>query len=377
VAVVSPPAVHRNLHPPPVVVTGLSYVSAKGTRLESSPLPDGGYPVAAGTRSLTVQYAILTYCGSRRAVAAVRLERDDQVVLESRGSGREATFGLLPHGNYTVRITAANADGVWNHTGTTVRFRVTPFFWQTPWFRVGGGVLVGGLISGVVAGTHLLRLRMVRGRTTALWGERQRISRELHDGAMQMLLAAKLRLQLAREQMDGDRGPLWESINTVEQLTRQTLAETRAVVWDLRHRASLDSLLENQLRAGLENLASGPGLKPRLTVDGKPWPVPLETAGHLRRVAMEAVANALRHAKARSVQVRVEYQPSRLAMEIHDDGQGFDVSAAFANGGDAHFGLISMRERATTAGATFQLESAPDRGTTVRVSVQRLPTENK
>jgi signal transduction histidine kinase len=88
----------------------------------------------------------------------------------------------------------------------------------------------------------------------------------------------------------------------------------------------------------------------------------------LLRIAHEALANALAHAEARHLEVRLRYGQASLELSVRDDGRGFDEeSAAAAKPG--HFGLRGMRERAAMLGR-FDLESHPGRGTEVKVSVE-------
>lgn len=89
---------------------------------------------------------------------------------------------------------------------------------------------------------------------------------------------------------------------------------------------------------------------------------------HLYRIAQEALANVVKHSGAHTLQVQLTSAPERahqrVTLAIADDGQGFDVSTAQANG---HFGLRGMHERAQLIGATLTVESTPTDGTTVRL----------
>jgi two-component system NarL family sensor kinase len=92
----------------------------------------------------------------------------------------------------------------------------------------------------------------------------------------------------------------------------------------------------------------------------------------LYRIAQEAVANAIRHASAQSIRLRLSYELERVMLEIVDDGRGFDVSQAPSSDG-GHFGLTGMRERARILGTEVMLESVPGRGTSVGVSLALTP----
>jgi signal transduction histidine kinase len=83
------------------------------------------------------------------------------------------------------------------------------------------------------------------------------------------------------------------------------------------------------------------------------------------RIAQEAIQNVQRHSGAKCLTVQIEYLPGSVALEIRDDGRGFDMTEAAELEG--HYGLTGMRERAATLGGTLEIISGPGRGTTIRV----------
>jgi signal transduction histidine kinase len=92
----------------------------------------------------------------------------------------------------------------------------------------------------------------------------------------------------------------------------------------------------------------------------------VETA--LYRIAMEALNNTLKHARASEVTVRLWLEPDRVSLEVEDNGIGFEFDGASPAGG---LGLISMQERAEQVRANLEIETAPGDGCTVRVQVNR------
>ena len=96
--------------------------------------------------------------------------------------------------------------------------------------------------------------------------------------------------------------------------------------------------------------------------------LPEEMEQHLLRIAQEAVANMVKHARAHEVRIRLEMDNGRLRLSVADDGQGFEQTEAFSEIG-GHFGLLGMRERAERLGGELKLHSAPGSGTQVEVKV--------
>jgi signal transduction histidine kinase len=117
--------------------------------------------------------------------------------------------------------------------------------------------------------------------------------------------------------------------------------------------------------------AEGHGLEAKFNIHGAYRPMPPGTEREILRVAQEAIHNVKKHAAAQNLVVQLEYGPSDVALEVRDDGRGFNTDHVSGNGTAAgspgHYGLTGMRERAATIGGTLDVTSAPGSGTTVRL----------
>lgn len=195
--------------------------------------------------------------------------------------------------------------------------------------------------------------------------ERARLARELHDGVSQALVATKLLIESAQQEPAGA-----ERLQALAlKRLNSTLAEVRHLSHALRP-ALLDTL---GLAAALQHLAGefdaagGTRFSAELQGDETELPDAVKTA--LFRIAQEALSNAARHAQARAVWLTLRFEPrGGLALEIRDDGRGFDADAAQAVA-DRGLGLRSMRERADALGARLALMTAPGQGTRLRVTL--------
>jgi signal transduction histidine kinase len=152
----------------------------------------------------------------------------------------------------------------------------------------------------------------------------------------------------------------------VRQLARETQAELRSLVFELRPpRLEADGLVAT-VGKDLDVLGRAHGLKADLQVHGT-----LELAStvemELYRIVQEALNNAVRHARAESITVGVDAGDGTVKITVRDDGVGFDPAARAIR--ERRLGLTSMRERAESLGGKFTVETAPGAGTTVRVEV--------
>jgi signal transduction histidine kinase len=180
-------------------------------------------------------------------------------------------------------------------------------------------------------------------------------------------------------------------IKTIEELVSTNIEETRGLVSDLRQdRADGDDdqtadPADGSANGGLElgpalgdlvqrvgplspnGHDAGPATSVHMVVEGDPVLVPRHVQRELLRITHEALTNALKHAGASRVEVRLSHAPNTLGLSVSDDGQGFDP-AGVAGVQNGHFGLTGMRERAALLGQ-FRLDSQPGRGTRVNVTV--------
>ncbi|GLW64499.1 hypothetical protein Arub01_27430 [Actinomadura rubrobrunea] len=210
-----------------------------------------------------------------------------------------------------------------------------------------------------------------RNRELTVVAERNRLARELHDAVAQKLFSLRLTAQAAAALAERDPARCVRELAQVERLAADALAELRAVIFELRP-ADLADGLAASLRKHVEVLDRAYDADVRFTMDGGAVALPEEHEAVVFRIAQEALYNALRHASARTIEVRLRTEDGAVVLEVADDGVGFDPGAASAkNGGEPHggLGLASMRDRALSIGGALAIDAAPGTGTVVRLEV--------
>ena len=208
-------------------------------------------------------------------------------------------------------------------------------------------------------------------RRTSVLQERQRLSHEIHDTLAQGFTSIVMSLsaaQLAQPEASSDSAPMKRHIELARRTARESLAETRRLVWALRPEA-LDRHPLPQAICGLaEEWSEKTGIQVQFNVTGVPRGLLPETEVALLRIAQEALANVYKHAGADRVVLTLSYLEDLVTFDVADDGVGFDPSSStvdvnpHAVGG---FGLTSMRERIEQLNGKFSVESTPGRGTTL------------
>jgi len=199
--------------------------------------------------------------------------------------------------------------------------------------------------------------------------ERRRLARELHDGPAQMLANLVLRLDIAERMIDGDREQVRAELQDIKILVKETLKDLRRSMFNLRPMALDDLGLVPTLRGYVESLKEQSGLDVELQVMGRERRLSPTAEAALFRVVQEAIHNAQRHGRCQHVMVRVEFGPQGVGLVIQDDGVGFDPEAVAPGSGESGLGLLHMRERVHLLQGELRVQSAPGRGTKVRVLV--------
>lgn len=196
--------------------------------------------------------------------------------------------------------------------------------------------------------------------------ERRHIAHELHDEIGQALTGIKLNLNALQPSIQAETDKaVWQDTLAI---TNQTLEQVRNLSLDLRPSMLDDLGLAAALRWCLDRQARRAGFASQFLSESSETGVSKEVETVCFRIAQECLTNIARHAQARQVRVELHRSESDLELLVADDGVGFDVSAACERAvRGTSLGLLGMQERVRLLGGQLEMESAPSRGTRVRV----------
>jgi signal transduction histidine kinase len=216
------------------------------------------------------------------------------------------------------------------------------------------------------AGVAIANARLYRqAQELATVEERSRVARELHDSVSQRLFGMVYEARAAALQTaDGEAR---EALSRLEGGASAALDEMKALVYALRPKSLERNGLEATLRDHVEALRRTHGAPIELRVHGELLLTPSQDLA-LLRIAQEALYNALRHAAGARVQVTLERDGDEVRLSVRDRGPGFDPAALPRT--RLTMGLTTMRERAVAVRAALEIDSAPGRGTEVRVRLR-------
>jgi signal transduction histidine kinase/ligand-binding sensor domain-containing protein len=351
----------HNPIPPPVYVKsiiahGVSYAAVSGLTLPTR------------TDSLEIDYTALSLTMPRRVLFRYRLDGVDSD-WRPAVARRQASYANLGPGQYTFRVIASNNDGVWNDTGAAVAFVIPPTFTQSTLFK---GLCVAAL-AGLLVLAYRLRMTQVtaqlRARMHERAAERERIARDLHDTFFQSIQGLLLRFHTAASRLQPDH-PARHTFEEVLKQGDEVMAEGRDLLVHLHGTTSKPNDLPTTL-ADYGEAMQQEGMAGAFTVvaNGSIRPLHPIIAEELSHIGREALGNAFRHAHAKSIEAELNYGSSDLRLRIRDDGVGIDPNVLKDGRRDGHLGLATMRERAGSIGAQFDIWSRAGLGTEIDVRI--------
>jgi signal transduction histidine kinase len=216
-------------------------------------------------------------------------------------------------------------------------------------------------LTGALAENAVLQEQLVgQARSAGVLDERQRMAREIHDTLAQGLTGIVTQLQAA-EHAAGDPARWRRHHAAATALARESLTEARRSVNELRPEPLETGRLADAVAGVAAAWSARTGVDARVTVTGDPRAMRPEAEVVLLRTAQEALANVAKHADATRVGLTLSYMDTQVALDVRDDGRGFDLRLPVRE--DGGFGLEAMRQRVEGLSGTLQIESEPGGGT--------------
>lgn len=377
VAEVDPDTVRINERPPEVTLERMwadekeVFPTSAGailtaTQSDGNPATPQTVTVGPGRGDLEFDYTGLSFRSPARVRFRYKLEGLDNSWNDA-GSERKVVYRHVPPGQYVFRVMACNSDSVWSGDEALLAVAVTPFFYQTFWFR--GGISLLAVLFLSCAAAVVMRARMRRRveqleRQHVLERERARIAQDLHDdlgaGLTEIGLLGGI-LQEAQEIPSGKQ----EALGRIVERCHDMVTGLDEIVWAVNPRNdSVNSLgsylcryaqrfLEPILRCRLEMFVADPD-----------YPLNSEQRHNLFLSFKEALTNVAKHSQATEVSINISIKNRRLLVVVDDNGRGMPAGAK--PGGN---GLINLRNRMSRIGGECQITNRPAGGVSVHLTL--------
>ena len=302
--------------------------------------------------------ALAMFDWSREEIEGSRVERLIPAASRSRHERHRLRYGQAPRARpmgQGLELSALRRDG------TTIPVEIS----LSPGKLASGEEHVICTVRDITGWKRMRHLSKVM--VAAAENERKRVSRELHDGFLQSLVALKIRVKLLAdgatpEDRERMRALIAEEIRDTIQGVKRTIRELLPPALD--HQG-----LSAALGAVFRDLRDVYGFTVHARLDQLDADVDAAAALALHRIVQEAVANAVRHAGVTEATVTLRSDGDAVVAEIRDEGRGFELPDSGAKPDRSHVGLVAMRERAALVGGDVSVRTSLGRGTLVRVTV--------
>jgi signal transduction histidine kinase len=326
-------------------------------------------------------WALTLQDGDTNFTAFLRRSDGDRTASDWQPRSRVRVSGICSEGSSEARQVTS---GIWRPQSFQILMRSPAdlvVIKPPPWWTSSHIMLLFGMVAGaslvvaafamLTARRHLreqaLRRAMAEAEFAAILSERNRVAREIHDTLAQGLAATSVQLMLAKKSVNGGSAELSHHLDTAHELVRESLAEARDSIWNMRAHVLESSDLAGALKEILKQRCDGTGIETSVEVSGRSRRFAPIMENNVLRAGQEAIFNATKYAKAHNIAVRLEFGEKQLRLLVRDDGSGFDT--ANPPSGSGGFGLMAMRERATELKGELKVNSSPGQGTEVIFTV--------
>ena len=352
--------------------------------IQSVAADDKSYPPAprvslpAHTSSVQISYSAVSLSDPEAIRFRYKLQETDKDWNEATAA-TPVTYRNLPPGFYHFSVEASDTNGDWSDAFANLAFTIQPAYYQTVWFRA----LCVLTFLAMLWTIYQLRVRALERRHAVLEkhqieiralneqlikaqeAERIRISGELHDGVLQQITSLTLRLGKVRNQVSPDSAAK-ATVSALQQELIKIGTDIRHISHELHPALLQEAGLPAALSAYCEEFSKVRGLSVSCEADESVQELSPGAALCLYRIAQEALGNAGKYSEAKKVEVRLTRSNGTVCLSVSDDGIGCALEQLGKSGG---LGVINMRERVLQLQGTFQFESTPGRGTTVKVEI--------
>jgi signal transduction histidine kinase/ligand-binding sensor domain-containing protein len=325
-----------------------------------------------GLQEVQFEFTALSFVAPDNVQFRYQLEGLDESWVDA-GTRRVASYTHPPPGSYRFKVIACNDDGIWNKTGDTLTVIVTPFYWETAWFKLTLTTVIFLALCGVVVLVLRRRHRLEVERLEhqrALEQERTRIARDLHDDLGVGLTEIGLLGDLAGTTSEMPAGSR-ERLQEITGRARSLAASLDEIVWAINPANDTSQSLVDYFFPYAQKLLGSAGIRCRLEVV-EPLPVgslSAEDRHEFFHAYKEALNNVIRHSGATEVQISLSAQAADLIIRVADNGRGL----AENSGKITRHGLAGMRERLLRLGGRCEIFSHADSGMTVTFFIPIQP----
>jgi signal transduction histidine kinase/ligand-binding sensor domain-containing protein len=327
---------------------------------KSGPTQDAGTAdivLQPGETSLALNFASLNFRYPELTRYSYRLYGGDNK-WHSLGDKTSLSFASLKPGSYTLQITAQHYGHETVIRPLVVRITVKPFFWQTTWFYI----LLLAVIVLAIFGLYRYRIQQVM----AMQRIRQKISKDLHDDIGATISSIGLLASMARtDQVQAEKKK--QFLDRIIEQSRSVSQSLSDIVWSINPQNDHLDVVFARIHRFASELFEAKNIRYEIQLPAEKQlhiVIPMIARQHIYLLFKEAINNIIKYAGATEVQIAVDVQARTMQILIADDGVGFDKNTVKMGNG-----IYNMQKRVAELKGSFVLESAPGKGTGIKIVI--------
>jgi signal transduction histidine kinase/ligand-binding sensor domain-containing protein len=338
-----------------------------GSVLEQSITRTDSITLSHEQNIFSIEFSALSFFNAETNRYRYKLDGLDNDWHEVGSDERIANYTTLPAATYMFEVQGATSRGPWSQPGARLRIEILPAWYQTVWFRC---ICLTAFLL-LLWAVYLLRLNELRREFSAALDarvdERTRIARELHDTLLQSFQGLLLVFQAISNLLPARPDEAKQRMDNALDQASNAITEGRDAVHELRtgglNTVDLGEAISKFGKDLLSGATAEMGPELSVQIEGTPQPLNPMIRDEVYRIGVESLRNAVRHAKARRIEVAIRYGEDGLELRISDNGKGIDPVILGQEHIAGHWGLRGMRERAKLIGGTFEVWSQLGSGT--------------
>ena len=349
-----PGNIRKDTVPPPIYFTHISIQGLKKFSIDP-------YAADAGNISLSYDQHFISF-----EFAGISLKNPENVryhyILDGQDNEwspltehNDVAYNLKP-GDYTFKVAAENADGVWSRHPALFHFIIRLPFWQTWWF-----ILLMAIIM-ILAAYSAYRYKL--SKMLALELLRNKISTDLHDDIGSTLSSISILSEVAVKEKEQISKRILGEIN---ERSHQLMEKMDDIVWSISSRNDTVGNLLIRIQQFASTVLEAKGIEYEVNVPDrvKGLKLDMQRRQHIYLILKEAVNNLIKYSDCAIACINTEYTGGLLKIEVADNGQGFDIKNIQPGNG-----LLNMQRRTDAMRGTMLITSAPGKGTQVSLSIK-------
>jgi signal transduction histidine kinase/ligand-binding sensor domain-containing protein len=364
-----PDDIRFNPHIPPVKITSIKLFD-EPLKADQSYWDITSLQLPYTSNSLSFDFAMPEYSNPSKSRYAYFLEGIDKSWIDA-GTKRFARYPALAPGNYTFKVKAANDDGIWNETPTSISIAIIPPIWQQTWFFIVSTILIIWLIILVVSFIQKQRFKkkmQVVELQFKIQLERERISRDLHDNVGTQLSLINKRIQgIIHTAGESTQEETLQKMALASENSMEVMGALRETIWALNKEEISIQEFFDKLKAFAQKLAGSDSTTALHFIEKEENAHlvlgPAEVL-NLFRICQEAISNAFKYANATILEIELSVTNNIYAISIADNGIGFNPENIDTH---QHYGLENMKFRANEIKCLLTIQSNHLKGTCILI----------